>query len=199
MPGTRTPTVFVVDADVASVQVIRSLLEPRGLPVRSFARPGEFLEEYAPAVPGCLILDLHRPGTDGLDVLEQLAAHGVGLPIIIVTGEGDVRSCARAFKMGVVDFLQKPIDGGELLDCVLRAVAEGAASPAQPSQAMGAALAQLTPRERSIFELLVTGKTLKQIAARCGVTVQSVWKHQQHIFNKFKVQNEVELVNLMRN
>jgi FixJ family two-component response regulator len=198
MRGTRTPLVFVVDGDAGSVQVIRSLLEPRGLPVRCFAQISEFLEQDAPTGPGCLIVDLGRPGTNGLDVLEQLVAGGVGLPIIIVTGEGDVRSCARAFKMGVVDFLQKPIDGRELLDCVLRAVALRAGSP-PASQALSAALAQLTARERNIFELLVTGKTLKQIAARCGVTVQSVWKHQQHIFNKFKVQNEVELANLVRN
>ncbi len=200
MPGPRTPIVFVVDDDGESVQVMRSLLEPQGLPVRSFTHPREFLDDYCAGTPGCLILDLRRPGIDGLEVLEQLAAHAVGLPIIIVTGEGDVRSCACAFKMGVVDFLQKPLDRRELLDCVERAVAPRAASPGQlPSQTLSAALAQLTPRERNIFEFLVTGKTLKQIAAHFGVTVQSVWKHQQHIFSKFKVQNEVELVNLMRN
>ena len=198
MPGPCTPTVFVVDDD-ASVQMIRWLLEPSGLPVRCFARPGEFLEAYAPGSPGCLILNLDTPGSDGLDALDQLAAHGIGLPVVIVTGEGDVRSCARAFKMGVVDFLQKPLDAHELLECVSRAVARAAASPAQPPfRAMAGAIAELTPREKNIFELLVTGKTLKQIAAHFGVTVQSVWKHQQHIFHKFKVQNEVELVNLMR-
>ena len=101
--------------------------------------------------------------------------------------------------MGVLDLSQKPLDRRELLDCVERAVAPRAASPGAPSRDALGRVAQLTPRERNIFEFLVTGKTLKQIAAHFGVTVQSVWKHQQHIFSKFKVQNEVELVNLMRN
>ena len=98
---------------------------------------------------------------------------------------GDVRSCARAFKMGVVDFLQKPIDGSELLDCVLKGSRPGrrfAGMPSFPHALRGAVATD--PREKGASELLVTGKTLKQIAARFGVTVQSVWKHQQHIFQQ---------------
>ncbi len=196
---TRTPTVFLVDEDAGSVQSIQSMLEPTGLPLRWFAFPSEFLEDYCEDTPGCLILDLRRPGADGLDVLERIAAKGANLPTIVITGDGDVRSCARAFKMGVLDFLQKPIDRNELLACVTKAVAHGAGAPACPlSRTLSEVVGQLTPREKSVLELLVTGRTLKEIAARYGVTVQSVWKHQQHILHKFNVQNEVELANLMR-
>ena len=196
----RTATVFLVDDDAGSVQTIRSLLEPTGLLVCRFTCVSEFLENYSPGTPGCLILDVRVPDADGLQVLERLAASNVSLPTIIVTGGGDVRSCARAFKMGVVDFLQKPVDGSELLDCVLKSMAWGGGMPECVSPHMRSeALSQLTQREKGVFELLVTGKTLKQIAAHFGVTVQSVWKHQQHIFRKFNVQNGVELANLMKN
>lgn len=144
---------------------------------------------------GCLVLDLRMPEVDGLAVMERLAARGISLPIVIVTGAGDIRSCSRAFKMGVFDFLEKPVDEHELLGAVQRAMAE-CDRPGQKSESLKVCerLPQLTPREKEILEFLVAGKSLKWIAATCAISVQSVWRHQQRILSKFSAENTVELV-----
>ena len=145
-----------------------------------------------------MILDLRMPEVDGLAVVERLAAKGVFLPVIIVTGYGDVPSCVRAFKMGVLEFLEKPVDEHELLGFVRKALAQNATSVERSSfSKVSEALSQLTPRQKEIMGFLVAGKSIKEIAKLCGVTVQSVWKHQQHILSKFDVQNVVELVQLL--
>ena len=175
-------------------------MEPQGLPVRCFALPREFLDAYCAGTPGCLILDLRRPGIDGLDALEQLAAHGVGLPIDHRHWGGRRPQLRPRLQDGRRRFLAETLGPPRIvgLRCEGRRPACRFAGAALLPRRSRRRSRQLTPREKNIFEFLVTGKTLKQIAARFGVTVQSVWKHQQHIFHKFKVQNEVELVNLMR-
>ena len=189
---------FVIDDDPESVQSICGLIRQANLPVRWFASGADFLSQYAAGEPGCLILDLRTPKTDGLAVVERLAAKGVFLPVIIVTGDGDVPSCARAFKMGVLEFSGTPVDEHELLGFVRKALAHNPTSVQRTSSwKVSAALSQLTPRQREIMEFIVAGKSIKEIAKLCGVTVQSVWKHRQRILSKFDVQNDVELVQLL--
>jgi two-component system, LuxR family, response regulator FixJ len=195
---THRATVFVVDDDARSLQSICGLIRQANLPVRSFSSGTDFLRQYTSGEAGCLILDIRMPEVDGLAVVERLAAKNVCLPVIIVTGYGDVSSCVRAFKMGVCEFLEKPIDEHQLLSSVRKALARNTRLLERPSSSrLSQMLSQLTRREKEVMEFLAAGKSIKEIAKLCGVTVQSVWKHQQHIFTKFGVQNEVELVLLI--
>ena len=118
-----TATVFVVDDDPGVVRSICDLIERANLPVLGFTSGKEFLERYKPGQSGCLVLDLRMAEMGGLAVVERLASQNISLPTIIVTGSPDTRSCVRALKMGVCDFLEKPLDGEELLDCIRTALA----------------------------------------------------------------------------
>jgi FixJ family two-component response regulator len=197
-PTVNDMVVYVVDDDPGALQSLSGLLRQGGFSVRQFDNSADFLSDLATAPPGCLVLDLAMPEIDGLTVLERLVTNGVQMPTIIVTGVGDVPSCVRAFKMGVLDFLEKPIDPEDLLASVRKGVAQAVASLTAHRRAKSAVpRADLTAREKQVLDLILTGKTLKQIASQYQVTVQSVWKHQRRIFDKFGVQNTVELVQLL--
>jgi FixJ family two-component response regulator len=192
------PTVFVIDDDPEVLSSICWLIGRARLPVRAFTCGADFLKNCRPEEPGCLLLDLRMPKRDGLAVLEDLRTKKFTLPVIMVTGNADISSCVRAFKIGIFDFLEKPLDEARLLDCVRKALAEDLRRREQVhSPNLGERLSQLTPRERQVFDLLVAGKTLKQIASACNITVQSAWRHRRRVFAKCKVHSEVELVRLM--
>lgn len=187
-------TVFVVDADPSSLSSIDSILRKTGLPVRSFRSAEDFLGSVPSGKPGCLILALAMPGLDGLTLVERLAERGPLMPTIVVAGMADVASCTRAFRLGVFDLLEKPLDEQLLCETVHRALAQSVGGPQRtPSTEDRETLARLTPREKEILDHLLAGKTLKQVAALCRFSVQTAWKHQQKIFGKFRVQNEMEL------
>ena len=146
---TREPMVFVIDNDPGSVRSISSTLEQANLSVRSFLSAADFLREYVPAERGCIVLDLCMPELNGLAVLERLAVKGGAPPIIMLTGAGDVESCTRAFKLGVVDFLEKPVDDALLLDAVRSALAREVEVPRRLTSArVSEVLSQLTPSEK---------------------------------------------------
>jgi FixJ family two-component response regulator len=192
------PTVFVVDDDPGTLRSISWLIERAGLALQAYACGADFLNACDPGQPGCLLLDLRLPERDGLAVMEDLAARHIPMPVIMITGDADVASCVDAFKKGVFDFLEKPLDEAQLLDCVRKALAEDARSRQKAlSPSLFERLSRLTPRERQVFDLLVAGKTLKQIANACSITVQSVWRHRRRVFTKCLVHSEVELVRLM--
>jgi FixJ family two-component response regulator len=171
------------------------LIQQADLPVRAFRSGAEFLESYRAGEPGCLVLDLRMPKMDGLAVQQRLWEQGVGLPIIFITAYGDVPTCARAFKAGAFDFLEKPVDDAILLDHIQKALARGAEQKWQVSAAEFAArMSQLTPREKAVLDMLLAGKTLKEIAAAKSVTVQTIWKQRASILQKMGVENDVELV-----
>jgi FixJ family two-component response regulator len=194
----RLATAFVVDGDPESAQSICGLIRQAKLPVRTFASEADFLREYTAGESGCLIIDLRTPEGDGLAIVGRLAAKGVFPPVIIVTGNGDVPGCVGAFKIGVLEFSEDMADEHELLSFVRNALDRNATSAARDSSwKVSAALSQLTRREKEIMEFLVAGKSIKDIAKLCGVAVQSVWKHQQHILSKFDVENVVELVQVL--
>ncbi len=192
------PTVFVVDDDAGALRSLCWLIEQSGLPVRAFPSGREFLDAYRGDEPGCLVLDVRMPDLGGLDVQQRLLESGMGLPIIFITAHGDVPTCAHALKAGAVDFLEKPVDGKVLLDHVRAALARerDLAERKRAEAEIAARFNRLTPRERKVLDLLIAGKTLKEIAGLNEVTVQTVWKQREAIFRKMQVESEVELVRL---
>ncbi len=189
---TNKPTVFVVDDDPGALRSLCWLIQQADLPVRAFRSGREFLESYRPQEPGCLVLDVRMPELDGLEVQRRLWERGIGLPIIFITAHGDVPTCAQAFKAGALEFLEKPLDHATLLDHVRRALARGEEQTLQGEFA--ARISQLTPSEKEVLDLLISGKSLKEIANARNVTVQTIWKHRLSILQKMGVQSDLELV-----
>jgi two-component system, LuxR family, response regulator FixJ len=188
------PTVFVVDDDPGALRSLCWLIQQADLPVRAFRSGREFLDSYQPqeAGAGCLVLDVRMPDIGGLEVQQRLSERGVTLPIIFITAHGDVPSCAQAFKSGALEFLEKPVDHAVLLKHIREALARGAEHRRQGEFA--ARLSQLTPAERQVFDLLISGKTLKEIAGVRNVTVQTAWRHRLGILQKMGAESDLELV-----
>ncbi|MGA2034464.1 MAG: response regulator [Thermoguttaceae bacterium] len=191
------PTVFVVDDDAGALRSLCWLLEQEDLPVRAFQSGREFLDAYCAEEPGCLVLDVRMPGMNGLEVQQGLRERGIHLPILFLTAHGDVATCAQAFRSGACDFLEKPVDDGVLLDHVHEALARDQRQRAQgPAVEFAARMSQLTPKEKDVLDMLIAGKSLKEIAIASGVTVQTVWRHRFAVLQKMGVENDVELVRL---
>ena len=192
-----SPTVYVVDDDPGSLRSLCWFLRQADLPVRAFHSGREFLESYRRGDPGCLVLDARMPEMSGLEVQERLGKDGIELPILFITAHGDVPTCARALKAGALDFLEKPLDGKVFLEHVRTALARGAVQKPQGAAAEFAArTTQLTPREKEVLDMLIGGKSLKEIAALSNVTVQTIWKHRLAIYKKLGVENDVELIRI---
>jgi two-component system, LuxR family, response regulator FixJ len=193
----KQPTVFVVDDDAGALQSLCWLIQQADLPVRGFASGQEFLDSYRREQPGCLVLDVRMPKICGLEVQERLRDSGIALPIIFVTAHADVATCKEAFKGGAFDFLEKPVDQNSLIEHVRKALARDEqqrrfGSPVE----FAARLKELTPREKEVLELLVAGKTLKEIAAVGNVTVQTVWRHRLSVLEKMQAANDAELIRM---
>lgn len=189
------PTVFVVDDDPGALRSLCWLIEQADLPVRAFCSGREFLDACRPDEAGCLVLDVRMPELDGLEVQRRLGERGIRLPIIFITAHGDVPTCAKAFKAGAFDFLEKPVDDAVLLDYIHKALARSAEQKWTNSHAdFATRMNQLTPREKDVLDLLLAGKTLKEIAAVKDVSVQTIWKQRANVHQKLGVENDVELV-----
>lgn len=190
------PTVFVVDDDPAALRALCFLLECNGWRVEGFSSADEFLRPWSPDRHGCLLLDVRMPGMSGLELQAALARIGNSLPIIMMSGYGDVPACAQAFRAGAVDFLEKPADHKVLLSRILEAVERDAkrriAEADNPQ--FFARLRNLTPREREVMDRLMEGKTLKQIALELNVSVQTSSKHRMKVLEKLRVGNDIELL-----
>ncbi len=192
------PTVFVVD-DYAPVRSsISRLLRAAGFAVAAFASAEQFLAQYDPHMPGCLILDLAMPTTDGLELQRLLAKTGSVLPIIFLTGEGDIPKSVRAMKQGASDFLTKPVNDEDLLAAVRVAIEKDRALRREQAELseVRTRLATLTPREREVLEYVVTGKLNKQIADDLGTVEQTVKVHRARVMQKMRVQSVAEMVRL---
>jgi two-component system, LuxR family, response regulator FixJ len=185
------PTVFVVDDDAGALRSLSWLIQQADLPVRVFPSGREFLESYHADDAGCLVLDVRMPELDGLEVQRRLRERHSGLPVIFVTAHGDVPTCTQALKAGALDFLEKPVDGEVLLDHVRDALDRDA-----QRRAFASRLSQLTPSETEVLDMLISGKSLKAIAAASNVTVQTIWKHRLNVYKKMGVENDVGLVRL---
>jgi FixJ family two-component response regulator len=193
------PTVFLVDDDAAALKSLQWLLESVNLHVEAYQSPQEFLEVYNPRIPGCLILDIRMSGLNGLELQEELLQRGCLHPIIFVTGHGDVPICSKAFRRGAFDFIEKPVNDQALVDLVNRAVSADAARRASEASRPDilAHKALLTPREQEVMDLLVAGKSVKQIAVELGVGFPTAARHRSRVLEKMNVSNDVELVRMV--
>jgi len=193
------PTIFVVDDDASVRRSLSRLLRSAGYAVELFASADEFIAGGGgQGRHGCLVLDLRMPGRTGMDLQEELSRAEYSLPIVFVTGHGDIPQSVRAMRGGAVDFLQKPYDGKALLDAVRRAVErdrEGR-SAHREAAAVRARLETLTPRERELVPWLLTGLLNKQIADRLEIAEKTVKVHRGRVMEKMGVRSVAELVRL---
>jgi len=198
MSNSPTPSVFVVD-DYAPVRTsISRLLRAHSFAVATFGSPREFLAQYDPRIPGCLVLDLDMPAVNGLELQRILATKGSVLPVIFLTGHGDVPKSVQAMKRGASDFLTKPVNDKDLLAAVRAAIEKDRLLRRRQTELseIRARLVTLTPREREVLEHVVTGKLNKQIAGDLGTVEQTVKVHRARVMEKLKVQSVAELVRL---
>jgi len=192
-------TVFVVDDDHAVREGLGLLLGSAGFAVETYPSADDFLDTYEPGRPGCLVLDIRMPGLDGLALQERLVSRGLELPIIILSGHGDVPAAVRAFKHGAVDFFQKPVNEEALLAGVRQALgrdAERRRARAHRGEALHR-LEKLTPREREVLEHVVAGRANKAIAAELGISERTVELHRARIMRKLKARSLPELTRLV--
>lgn len=191
--------VFIVDDDVQTLRAFARILNVEGFEVDTFHSASEFLKHPPSDAPSCLVLDLRLPDIDGLQ-LQQLMRNGrVDIPIIFVSGYGDVPSTASAMRFGAVDFLEKPVEGARLLDAVSNAVAldEVRRGRRRDSDNARQSLAQLTPRERQVCELLARGLLNKQIADEIGASERTVKIHRARAVQKLGINSITDLVRLL--
>src|SRR6266478_6998775 len=199
MPPPPSLTVFVVDDDDAVRKAVSRLLRSAGIAVAVFASPEEFLAQYDPATPRCLVLDIAMPGFNGLQLQTTLGEKRSILPIVFLTGHGDVSKSVQAMKHGAFDFLTKPVKDKDLLTAVRAAIERDAVvrlEKAKMSEIL-AHLDTLTPREREVLEHVVAGKLNKKIASDLGITEATVKMHRARVMMKMKVQSVAELARLM--
>jgi FixJ family two-component response regulator len=191
--------VFVIDDDESVRRSLARLLRTAGWRVETFPSADAFLDYAAPDRPACLVLDLQLPGPSGLDLQATLVGAGRHLPIVFITGHGDVPSSVRAMKGGAVDFLQKPFDAQELLGCVARALACSREQRAQREQRamLEERLGTLTRRERDVLRLVVTGKLNKQIAGDLGIAEKTTKIHRGRVMAKMRAGSVAELVRMV--
>lgn len=193
------PTVFLVDDDAAALKSLRWLLESVDLHVEAYRSAQELLAVYDPNTPGCLVLDIRMPGMSGLELQEELLKRGCRHPIIFVTGHGDVPTCSKAYRRGAFDFVEKPVNDQALVDLVNQAVCTDASRRNQQANRpdLSTQRALLTPREQEVMDLLVEGRSVKQIAVELGVGFPTAARHRSRVLEKMNVGNDVELVRLV--
>jgi FixJ family two-component response regulator len=192
------PLVHLVDNDPKLLRAVGRLLATAGIHTTESTSAAAFRAQYDASVPGCVVLDLSMPGESGLDLQETLERDHVDVPVVFLSGCGDVPATVLAMKHGAVDFLTKPFDGDALIDAVKRCLdldAERRAH-AREEEALQATLATLTPREREILPYLVSGLLNKQIAAQLGVVEKTVKVHRMHVMEKLHVHRLADLVRL---
>ncbi len=195
-PDRTGPVVFIVDDDLGVRQMIARMVRSVGLESRTFDCVKRFLDEFDAAQGGCVVLDVRMPGRSGLDLQDQLARMHVRIPIVFITGHGDIPMSVRAMKGGAVDFIEKPFQDQVLLDAIQAALARDAEwREAESARADARArLATLTPRERQVLELVVGGLANKQIAARLGTTEQTIKLHRGRVMTKMRADSVAQLV-----
>jgi RNA polymerase sigma factor (sigma-70 family) len=195
----KNPVIMVVDDDSGVRNALRSLLKSVGLECALYPSAQEFLAAYQPAQPGCLVLDIRMPGMSGLELQQQLNLRGAVIPVIFMTGHGDIPMAVEAMQHGAFDFLQKPFRDQDLLDRIQKAIAKDA----EQRESLGeherikAHLDSLTAREREVLDLMTEGKQNKVIAQDLGVSPRTIEIHRARVMEKMNAQSVAQLVRMM--
>ena len=197
-PSKSEPIVFVVDDDPSVRVALTNLFRSMDLGVEVFGSPSELLQAKLPDVVSCLVLDIRLPGVSGLDFQTRLAEAGIHIPIVFMTGHGDIPMSVRAMKAGAVDFLTKPFRDQDMLDAVTRAIERDRKRRGDEKAVLQLRLQfeSLTPREREVIALVTAGLMNKQIAAELGVSEITVKIHRGHVMRKMKVKSLADLVRM---
>jgi len=195
---TEQPIVYLIDDDPSVREGVADLLRSVGHIVKSFGSAQEFLDSARPEAPGCIVLDVRLPGPSGLEVQRTLTKSNIQLPIIFISGHGDISMSVRAIKAGAIEFLTKPLNEQQLLDAVQAGIQhdharrKGARAVAELQKGFDS----LTPRERDILTLVVSGQRNKQIAGQLGLSEMTVKVHRSHIMQKMHANSLVDLVRM---
>jgi two-component system, LuxR family, response regulator FixJ len=194
-----SPTVFVVDDDEAVRDSLRFLLKSVGTATKALGSAAEFLSSYDPTQPGCLVLDVRMPSMSGLELQQQLNLRGAIIPVIFITGHGDIPMAVEAMQHGAFDFLQKPFRDQDLIDRIQRALAKDAKNRAALLQhaRIRARIESLTPREREVLDLMIKGKPNKVMAADLGVSQRTVEIHRARVMEKSGASSVAQLVRMV--
>jgi two-component system, LuxR family, response regulator FixJ len=196
--GNQRPTAYVVDDDESIRTLWRWLMESNGIAVQTFATAAEFIANYRNGAAGCLVLDLQLPGMSGLELQEYLKHGGIEIPVVFVTGHGDVPTAVSALKSGAVDFIEKPFSHLDVLAVIKKALLHDAESRERRSRRSRAAgrLATLTERERDVLQRVLEGKQNKVIAAELDISVKTVEFHRARVMEKMGAASLAELVHV---
>ena len=192
------PMVYVVDDDPGMRKSLGRVMESADLAVRLYESADQFLGEYSDATPGLLVLDLQMPGMHGIELLRTLRQRGIHMPVVIVTGTGTVPIAVESMKLGVVDFLEKPVDHRTLLNKVEQALARESARRVETNEAeaIRQRLGQLTAREREVLDLIIRGRSNKQIAMELDISIKTVAIHRANVMSKSGAVNTADLVRM---
>lgn len=192
-------TTHIVDDDPAVRDALQWLLQSRGVPSQTWMSAGEFLSFATADLCGCILLDVRMPGMSGIELFDRLRARHCRLPVIFLTGHGDVPMAVQALKDGAFDFIEKPYDDNALVDKVLAAITRDAKRSARDNTVLllRQKLEQLTQREQEIMQLILAGKLNKVIADELGIAMRTVEVHRSRIFEKMQVRSAVELSQML--
>ena len=193
---TEKPTVYLLDDEPSMLKALSRVLRAHGFDVMTFEKADDFFEHERPPGLACLILDLAMPGLDGLEVQQRLAEMHDRIPIVFLTGHGDIPTSVRAIKAGADDFLSKPVKGDDLVSAVNSALNRAKIQQAEDLEiaSLRKRLEQLTPRQREVFQYVIAGKMNKIIAADLGTGEQNIKVHRRRVMRKMGVKSVAELV-----
>lgn len=194
-------TVFIIDDDEYVLDSLKELFESMGMNTESYVSAAKFMEEYKEGQPGCLLTDVRMPGMSGIELQERLNESNIKIPVIIMTGHGDVQMAVQAMKRGAFDFLQKPFRDQELLDCIIKALDLDRANRAKldKKHSLQKRIDSLTTRERQVIDKVLDGKANKKIALELDISDRTVEIHRSHAMEKLNAKSVAELVRIMLN